>query len=144
MDDKKGYEIFEGKTLSNLFEDIYNNSSTTRSRVDTLIEQLKKFVTNIDSAIVVVPLIKEYLDIKVKSDEHLVKLSDTIQRMLRNEKSSDEDGTLISEDEKRQILEKVPTYEEVRIKEQKRLSELGNQFDEIKTKLDVDVTVEKN
>jgi len=138
MDDKKTYELFKGKTLSNLFEDIYTNSKTTESQVDTLIEQLKKFVKNLDHALVVVPLIREYLDVKVKNAEHLVKLSDTIQRMLRNEKSSGEDGLIISEEEKKQILDEVPTYEQVRIKEQKRIKTLTDQVDKIASNIGVE------
>lgn len=130
--DKKDYELFPGKTLSNVFKDIYENSKNTGTQVGNLITDLKKFVNTLDTAVVIVPLIKEYLDVKVKSDEHLVKLSDTIQRMLRAEKTGDNDGLLISEEEKLQILEEVPSYEQIRAKEQNRLDKLGKEVDTIK------------
>jgi len=135
MDDKKNYEIFNGKTLSGLFNDIYKNSDTTGKQVENLIIQLKKFVTSLESATVIVPLIREYLDVKVKSDEHLVKLSDTVQRLLRSDKTTGEEGLLITEDEKKRLLEDVPTYEEIRRKEELRIKNLDKQVEIIKEEL---------
>jgi len=136
MEDKKDYEIFPGKTLSNLFEDIYKNSENTGGQVGGLVDQLKKFVKNLDSAVVIVPLIREYLDVKVKSDEHLVKLSDTIQRLLKSDKTTGETGLGLTEEERKQLLEDVPTYEQIREKEQKRVDNLGKQVDKIKKELE--------
>lgn len=133
-DDKKNFELFDGKTLSNLFEDIYKNSENTGTQVGGLVNQLKTFVTSLDTAVVIVPLIREYLDVKVKSDEQLVKLSDTIQRLLRNEKTQETSG--ISEEEKKQLLEDVPTYEERRIQEQQRIEKLNNEVSKITTELE--------
>ena len=75
--DKK---IFKSKSVSNLFEEIYNNSKDTKSQVHALILDLQPLVENVGDATLVVPLIKEYLDIKVKNDEHLIKLATVIQR----------------------------------------------------------------
>ena len=74
-------EIFKGKTLSNLFEEIYDNSSTTRHQVRGLIGELKELIEGVEDASLVVPLIKEYLEISVKNDEHLIKLATVIQRI---------------------------------------------------------------
>ena len=76
--DKK---IFKGKTLSNLFEEIYSNSVNTKSQVKALIADLKPLIENIGDATLVVPLIKEYMEIGVKNDEHLIKLATVIQRL---------------------------------------------------------------
>ena len=130
MEDKKDYELFPGKTLSNLFEDIYKNSENTGDQVGGLVDQLKKFVKNLDSAVVIVPLIREYLDVKVKSDEHLVKLSDTIQRLLRTDKSTGETQIGLTEEERKQLLEDVPTYEEIRDKDAPSRQETKEEADE--------------
>lgn len=132
MEDKKNYEIFPGKTLSDLFKDIYKNSTKTGEQVGGLVDELKKLVTGLDAAVTVVPLIREYLDVKVKSDEHLVKLSDTIQRMLRNDKTTGETGLEITEEEKKKLLEDVPTYEEIRNKNKEKIDKLGEQVEKIK------------
>ena len=79
MDPEK--EIFKGKSLSNLFEEIYNNSKETKAQVKGLIGELKPLIENIGDATLLVPMIKEYMEIGVKNDEHLIKLATVIQRI---------------------------------------------------------------
>lgn len=76
-----GKEIFKGKKLSDLFEEIYNNSRETKKQVKGLIGELKPLIENIGDATLLVPMIKEYMDIGVKNDEHLIKLATVIQRI---------------------------------------------------------------
>jgi len=90
MDSDK--EIFKGKKLSDLFEEIYNNSRETKSQVKGLIGELKPLIENIGDATLLVPMIKEYMEIGVKNDEHLIKLATVIQRIEAIQaKSSDGD-----------------------------------------------------
>ena len=72
--------IFSDKTLSDLFEEIHSNSTKTRSQVTSLIGELKPLIENIGDATLVVPMIKEYMEIGVKNDEHLIKMAAIIQR----------------------------------------------------------------
>lgn len=74
-------EIFNGKTLSDLFGEIYDNSKETRGQVKSLISELKPLIENIGDATLIVPMIKEYMEISVKNDEHLIKLATVIQRI---------------------------------------------------------------
>lgn len=74
-------EIFKGKKLSDLFEEIYNNSRETKTQVKGLIGELKPLIENIGDATLLVPMIKEYMDIGVKNDEQLLKLATIIQRL---------------------------------------------------------------
>ncbi len=74
-------EIFKGKSLSKLFKEIYDNSKNTREQVLSLITNLSDTIENNQDARVTVPLIKEYLEIGVKNDEHLIKLATVIQRL---------------------------------------------------------------
>ena len=66
------FEIFEGKTLSSLFKDIHDNSVEKKDQIEVLIKKLEPLIKNIGDATIVVPLIKEYLDVSVKNDEQLV------------------------------------------------------------------------
>lgn len=79
MDSNK--EIFKGKSLSDLFGEIYDNSKETKSQVRALIGELKPLIENIGDATLIVPMIKEYMEIGVKNDEHLIKLAQVIQRL---------------------------------------------------------------
>src|SRR5210317_1394206 len=74
-------EIFKGKTLYDLFGEIYYNSKETKSQVKGLIGELKPLIENIGDATLLVPMIKEYMEIGVKNDEHLIKLATVIQRL---------------------------------------------------------------
>lgn len=74
-------EIFKGKTLSDLFGEIYDNSKETKTQVKGLIGELKPLIESVGDATLLVPLIKEYMEIGVKNDEHLIKLAQVIQRL---------------------------------------------------------------
>lgn len=74
-------EIFNGKTLSDLFSEIHDNSTNTRTQVKALIGELKPLVENVGDATLIVPMIKEYMEIGVKNDEQLIKLATIIQRI---------------------------------------------------------------
>ena len=74
-------EIFSGKTLSDLFGEIYDNSKETKGQVKGLIGELKPLIENIGDATLIVPMIKEYMEIGVKNDEALIKLATIIQRI---------------------------------------------------------------
>ena len=101
--------IFEGKTSSDIFKEIYNNSKKKDKQVNSLIAELKPLIQNIGDAPVVVPLIKEYLEIAVKNDEHLIKMMAVIQRINNNSNSSGNDSLLTDEELKQlqQIAEEV-------------------------------------
>jgi hypothetical protein len=74
-------EIFNGKTLSDLFGEIYDNSKETKGQVKGLIGELKPLIENIGDATLIVPMIKEYMEIGVKNDDALIKLATIIQRI---------------------------------------------------------------
>ena len=68
-------------------------------------------VKNLNDASVVVPLIKEYLDISVRNDDALVKLAAIVQRMMKDNNSAEDGGFLLSEDEKRQLMDAIDEVE---------------------------------
>ena len=104
------YEIFEGKSLSSLFKDIYENTQFNRKQLDVLTKELVQFIKDGDTAVQRVPMIKEYLEINVKNDDQLVKMAGIVQRRISAEGkagSEDEDG--LSDIEKEQLLSGIET-----------------------------------
>lgn len=83
--------IFRDKTLSDLFGEIYDNSVSTRGQVKGLISELKPLIENIGDATLIVPMIKEYMEIGVKNDDALIKLATIIQR-IESSQSKGESG----------------------------------------------------
>ena len=61
-----------------------------------------------DTAVQLVPMIKEYLEINVKNDDQLVKIAAIVQRLLAAEaKGSSEDAFALSDAEKEQLMKAV-------------------------------------
>jgi hypothetical protein len=97
--------IFGTKKFSDLLEEIYNNQKRREAQVTALISELKPMVSDIGDATLIVPLIKEYMEIGVKNDDALIKMATLVQRALN---STSEDGGLgISDEEKAQLLEEM-------------------------------------
>ena len=105
MDNNK--EIFKGKTFSGLLEDIYTNSKTKDRQIKLLIADLQPLIKNSGDATIIVPLIKEYLEASVKNDEHLVKMAAIVQRAMARNENKNSDSPLLTEEEKRQLLDTV-------------------------------------
>ena len=79
------YEIFEGKSLSSLFEDIYKNTEYNRKQLDILTKELVQFIKDGDTAVQIVPMIKEYLEINVKNTiKDIQTESDKIHSKIEN------------------------------------------------------------
>lgn len=96
--------IFGKKTFAELCEEIYNNSRKKDKQIGALIVELKELIEGIDDATLVVPMIKEYLEIGVKNDEHLIKLATVIQRM---ENKASAEGDMFDPAELMSLLEDV-------------------------------------
>ena len=97
-------EIFEGKSFQDLTHDIYKNTTDRRKQIDLLISEIHGFITTIDDVVMVAPIIKEYMDVAVKNDEHLVKLAGVIQRILAKSSGGDDESFLLSESEKEDLI----------------------------------------
>tara|TARA_R110002126_G_scaffold80125_2_gene198719 strand:+ start:2899 stop:3234 length:336 start_codon:yes stop_codon:yes gene_type:complete len=97
--------VFGKKKFADLLEEIYTNQKRREAQVTALISELKPMVTDIGDATLIVPLIKEYMEIGVKNDDALIKMATLVQRALN---STTEDGGLgISDEEKSQLLEEM-------------------------------------
>ena len=84
-------EIFKGKSVEDLYKEIYTNSKSTKSRVNDLIKLMTDKVENTADAMRIMPVIKDYLDVGVKNDEQLIKLAQIIQRSESKNNVSDQD-----------------------------------------------------
>ena len=99
------YEIFDGKSLSSLFKDIYDNTEFNRKQLEVLTKELVQFIKDGDTAVQIVPMIKEYLEINVKNDDQLVKMAGIVQRLISAEgKGGSDDEFGLSEKEKEQLI----------------------------------------
>jgi hypothetical protein len=104
--------VFGSKKFSDLLEEIYNNQKKKDKQISALIAELKPLVQEIGDATLIVPLIKEYLEISVKNDEQLIKMATIVQRIMSNNTNSNGDSFGISEEEKAQLLAELDKFKE--------------------------------
>ena len=74
--------VFGKKSFSSILEEIYENQKKKDKQISTLISELKPLINEIGDATIIVPLIKEYMEIGVKNDDLLVKMAALAQRAI--------------------------------------------------------------
>jgi hypothetical protein len=102
--------VFGKKKFSNILEEIYNNQKKKETQISGLISELKPLIKDLGDATLIVPLIKEYMEIGIKNDEQLIKMATIIQRALNN--SSSDDTTGITDEEKAQLMAELDKLNE--------------------------------
>ena len=103
-------EIFGSKKFSDLLKDIYDNQKKKDRQINLLIADLKPLITGINDAAILVPVIKDYMEVSVKNDEHLVKLAAVIQRMVSTK--SEEGNSFLTDEEKDALLKEIQSIGE--------------------------------
>ena len=99
------FQLFDGKNLSSLFKDIYENQQTKKKNISELIESLRKLIKNVGEATVIAPIIKDLIEVSVKNDDLLIKMAGIVQRAMNS--SAGEDSMLISDAEKEMLFESI-------------------------------------
>jgi hypothetical protein len=98
-------EIFGNKKFSDLLKDIYDNQKKKDRQINLLIADLKPMLNNIGDAAILVPAIKDFVEVGVKNDEHLVKLAAVIQRAMSNK--TEESSSFLTDEEKEALLRDI-------------------------------------
>jgi hypothetical protein len=118
----KNDELFKGTSFADLMSDVYHNSKKKDRQINQLIAQLQPLIKNASDATIIVPLIKEYLDVAVKNDDHLVKLTAIVQRYISTKQTISGTDGLLSDEEKQQLL---------KVAEQTLSAELNDELESI-------------
>jgi hypothetical protein len=101
--------VFGKKKFSDILKEIYDNQKKKEVQITSLIGELKPLINDIGDATLIVPLIKEYMELGIKNDEQLVKMATIIQRALASGKS-EEEGFGMTEEEKQQLLGEIEKF----------------------------------
>ena len=94
--------LFDDKSFSDLLKEIHGNQKKKAKQLAQLIAELRPLVQSLGDATVVVPLIKEYMEISVKNDDALLKMAAIVQRLSTGTVNSG-DGGLLTEEEMAQL-----------------------------------------
>ena len=90
--------LFDDKSFSDLLKEIHGNQRKKAKQLAQLIAELRPLVQSLGDATVVVPLIKEYMEISVKNDDALLKMAAIVQRLSTGNINSGDSGLLTEEE----------------------------------------------
>ena len=90
--------IFDDKSFGDLLKEIHGNQKKKSTQIASMIAELRPLITSLGDATVVVPLIKEYMEISVKNDDHLIKMASIVQRLTTGGANSGDSGLLTNEE----------------------------------------------
>ena len=110
--------IFGNKKFSDILSEIYDNQTEKKKQITGLISELKPLISDIGDATLIVPLIKEYLEIGVRNDEQLIKMATIIQRVVNNQSNGDENG--ITDAEKDELMAELDNIQNAYKAEKKK------------------------
>jgi hypothetical protein len=114
--------LFGKKSFSDLLKEIHTNQKDKEVQLRSLIEGLKPLITDPGEATMIVPLIKEYMELAIKNDDALIKMAGIVQRAM-NSKMADTDE-ILSDEDKEMLFSS--------------LQELDQKVEEIKVETEVD------
>ena len=73
--------IFDGMSLSDLFKKIHKNNKDIDKQIGDFIDTMKPMATaNAGSATMLMPTVKDLIDVNVKNNEQLIKMAAIAQR----------------------------------------------------------------
>ena len=104
-------QVFDGMSLSDLFKKIHKNNKDTDKQIGEFIEIMKPMATsNAGSAVMLMPTVKDLIDVNVKNNEQLIKMAAIAQRAATISANSGTD--LINMDEINALLEEQKAVQE--------------------------------
>ena len=90
--------LFDNKSFSDLLKEIHGNQKKKAKQLASLISELRPLVQSLGDVTVIVPLIKEYMEISVKNDDQLIKMAAIVQRLSTGAAQSGDGGLLTAEE----------------------------------------------
>lgn len=100
-------QIFKGKTVGDLVEEVYNKHKSQDSLIKQEISRLVDMIESPGDAIVIVPLLKEFVNSGLKNDEVLMKILTLFQKAEEKKKETGQDSGLLTEKDIEQLFSEV-------------------------------------
>lgn len=110
-------EIFKGKTVSDLVEEVYNKHKSQDGVIKQEITRLVDMIESPGDAIVIVPLLKGFMDSSLKNDEVLMKILSLFQKAEEKKKESGQDTGVLTEKDIEQLFSEVTDIKGKTLKE---------------------------
>jgi hypothetical protein len=120
--------LFGDKSLSDIFKQIHKNNKDTDKQISELIEALKPMINNPGSAVMLMPTVKDLIDVNVKNNDQLIKMAGIAQRASSNNNSGGVD--FFDSDEIQALLEEQNQIKEEGQKLLETTSEVQKQIEQ--------------
>jgi methyl-accepting chemotaxis protein len=113
--------LFGNTSLSDIFKQIHKNNKSVDSQINELIGALKPLASsNAGSAVMLMPTVKDLIDVNVKNNDQLIKMAGIAQRAANT--TSNANDSLLDMSEIQLLLEEQNAIQE----EGKKLLESAN------------------
>ena len=99
--------IFDGKSLPDLFSEIYKNSTSKRDMINVIITKLLGYCQTAEEASIIFPIIQHFIDTAVKNDSHIINIAQIVQKIQSASVKADGNPMMLSEEEKQELLRVV-------------------------------------
>ena len=100
-------ELYKGKTLGSILEEIHNESASKRKFIMDIIKEYSAMVQGIHDVVTIGPIINSLLDSSLKNDDQVVKIATIAQRIIAASyrgSTGGEGDFALSEQEREQLL----------------------------------------
>lgn len=117
--DKFDFEVYEGKSFTDLCKEVVTRSQTKKDQLDTLFTEIRGLIKDSNAAVMFLPRLKEFMDVGVKNDEQIVKLVAILQRLQSTQiETSGGESLGLSEEEKAELMKTVASTSITQIKKE--------------------------
>ena len=104
--------LFGTKSLSDLFKQIHKNNKDTDTQISELIEVIKPMIINAGSVVMIMPTVKDLIDVNVRNNDQLIKMAGIAQRAASVNVANSDSGFLPDLDEIQHLLDEQNAIKE--------------------------------
>jgi hypothetical protein len=97
-------KLFGSTSLSDVFSQIHKNNKKIDKQIESLVDVLKPLINSAGEAVMVMPVVKDLIDVNVKNNDQLVKMAGIAQRAVSST-SSNSIESFINADEMQALIE---------------------------------------
>lgn len=72
--------VFKGKSVADIFEEVYKDKQEKQKQIKGLVTQLKELIQDSGDAIMMIPQIKELMDLDIKNNDTLLRMLGIVQK----------------------------------------------------------------
>lgn len=109
----KNPEIFKGKNFQDILEEIHTHAAKKRESIEKLTDTIADMIKTPAEAAILVPTVKELIDIGIKNDEHLVKIATIVQRLMTSDGASNigaQGEWVLTQDDRDKLLKEAKEF----------------------------------